>query len=113
MAEATNIQDILEHIVFTNTDGVFITGDQGVDSVEEIKILNDYMVENFFKVICRTGGTAVVGGADTGMKFSARAKDNLKIAIYDAKHQERVSQAINFGSILLVIICKLIKQRET
>ena len=49
----------------------------------------------------------------TGTKISARAKDNLKLAIYYVKHQDRVLQTVNIGDITLTNVCKLIKQRDT
>ena len=70
------------------------------------------MVENLCNVLLRSGDTAVSGGADPGVKVSARAKENLKLSVYYSKNQEGVSRAFNVRYIKLVNISKLIKHRE-
>ena len=113
MAEATAIVMMLEHIGFKNTAVGLITGDQDIDSVDEVKTLDDKIIENMCNVIHRPEGTAIGGGADTGIEVSARAEENLNISIYYANIQERVSHADKIGFITLENIYKLNNQRET
>ena len=47
----------LSHIGFTNAAAVFITDQQGLDSLDEFHPLKDEEVENLIKVTCRPGGT--------------------------------------------------------
>ena len=70
-----------------------IAGDQGIDSVDEIKTLDDEMAENNCKVICRPGGTSVGGGADPGVKVSGRAEDvNLTVKVKLTKLESQQAQ---------------------
>jgi hypothetical protein len=59
------------------------------------------------------GETNAAGAADPGTKVSARAEDNLKLAIYFVKHQDLVSWTVIIEDITLTNACKLIKQCDT
>eukprot|EP00804_Cyclotella_cryptica_P003089 CCRYP_006074-RA/>CCRYP_006074-RA protein AED:0.29 eAED:0.04 QI:0/0/0/0.75/0.33/0.5/4/0/1079 len=104
---------MLERMGFTPEAAQLVTGDQGIDSVDELRNLDDDKASNLCRVLRRPGGTNAAGAADPGTKVSARAEDNLKLAIYYVKHQDRVSRAVNVGEITLTNVCKLIKQRDT
>ena len=94
MAETAAIGTIFECIGFSNEAAGLITGDQGIDSLDEIKTLDDDKAANLCKILRRPGDTTCAeGGSDPGVKVSARAKDNSKLVIYYVKHQERVSGA--------------------
>ena len=96
---------MLERIGFSNVAATLITGDQGIDSLDEIRTLDDDKSENLCRILWRPGGTTGAGGgADPGVKVSARAEDNLKLAIYYVKHQDRVSRSTDIGQITLVVI---------
>lgn len=112
MAELASIRTMLDRIGFTAAARDEITGDQGIDSLDELRTLDNSMVENLCRVIRRPGGM-VGGAADPGIKVSARAKENLKLAIYYIKHQDRVSRDVVIGSITLANIRLLMKQRDT
>ena len=58
-------------------------------------------------------GTNAARSADPGTKVSARAEDNLKHVIYNVKHLDQVSRAVNIGDITLTNVRKLIKQCDT
>jgi hypothetical protein len=113
MAEAASIRTMLERMGFTPEAAQLVTGDQGIDSVDELRNLDDDKASNLCRVLRRPGGTNAAGAADPGTKVSARAEDNLKLAIYYVKHQDRVSRAVNVGEITLTNVRKLIKQRDT
>lgn len=113
MAEAASIRTMLERMGFTPDAATLITGDQGIDSVDELRTLDDDKASNLCRVLRRPGGTNAAGVADPGTKVSARAEDNLKLAVYYVKHQDRVSRNVNVGSITLAAVRKLVKQRET
>ena len=76
MAEAASIRTMLERMGFTPEAAQLVTGDQGIDSVDELRNLDDDKASD----PCR--GTNAAEAADPGTKISARAEDNLKLAIY-------------------------------
>ena len=59
------------------------------------------------KVVCRPGGTNAEDADDPGIKIPARAKENVKLAVYYIKHQFRVSHAVSVPDIDLTAIHKL------
>jgi hypothetical protein len=75
---------------FTPKPAQLVTGDHGIDSVDELRNLGDDKASNLCQVLCCPGGTNAAGAADPGTTASARAEDNLKLAIYYVKHQDRV-----------------------
>ena len=113
MAEAVSICTMLEHMGFTPETAQLVTGDQGIDSVDELRNLDDVKASNLCQVLCHPWGTNAAGAADPGTKVSARAEDNLKLAIYFVKHQDLVSWTVIIGDITLTNACKLIKQCDT
>ena len=114
MAETAAIRTMLQRVGFSNEAAVLITGDQGIDSLDEIRTLDDAKSSNLCKILRRPGGTTgAAGAADPGVKVSARAEDNLKLVIYYVKHQDRVSRTTDIARITLVAIRRLVKQQET
>ena len=112
MAELASIRTMLDRIGFIAVARDEITGDQGIDPLDELRTLDNSMVENLCRVIRRPGGT-VGGAADPGIKVSARAEENLKLAIYYIKHQDQVSRDVVIGSITLTNIRVLSNQHHT
>ena len=53
-----------------------IIGDQGIDTLEELQIVDDKEVESLCKVVRKPGGTSNT----TGTVVSLRAEANLKMA---------------------------------
>ncbi len=88
MAEAAPIRTMLECMGFTPEAAQLVTGDQGIDSVDELRNLDDDKASNLCRVLHRPGGTNAAGAADPCTKVSARAEDNLKLAIYYVKHKD-------------------------
>ena len=113
MAEPAAIRNMLQRVGFSNAAAILITGDQGIDSLDEIRSLDDAKSSNLCKILRRPGGTGAGGVADPGEKVSARAEDNLKLVIYYVKHQDRVSRTPDIGLITLASIRRLVKQQET
>ena len=70
-----------------------IAGDQGIDSVDEIKTLDDEMAENMCKVLHRPVVNNKGGGADPGVKVSGRAEDvNLTVKVNRTKLESQQAQ---------------------
>ena len=113
MAETAAIRVMLERIGFTNAAAQEIVGDQGINSVDELRTLDGGMAETLCKVLRRPGGTTEEGAPDPGIKVSARVEENLKLAIYYVKYQERVSRNVVIADMTLARIHGLVKQKET
>ena len=97
---------------FTQGAAQEIANNQGVDSVDELRILDDSRVENLCKVLRRPGGTDDNNNVNRGTMVSARAEDNLKLAVIFVKHRDRVSRAVPLDDITLASLLGLIKQRD-
>src|SRR4051794_27085194 len=87
----------LGRIGFTNDAATAITTVQGIDSLEELELLNNHEVENFCKVLCRPRGQApsVAGGQpqpNLGISVSLKAENNLKLACYQLQYKTRTSR---------------------
>ena len=84
-----SLHTALGHLGFTNAAAVFITDQQGLDSLDEFHPLTDDEVENLIKVTHHPGGTIpnpapVVAGApalpliqNPGIPVSLHAENNL------------------------------------
>ena len=66
MVEAASIQTMLECMGFTPEAARLVTGDQGIDSVDELRNLDDDKASNLCRVLRRPGGTNAAGAADPG-----------------------------------------------
>ena len=90
----------LGHLGFTNAATVFITDQQGLDSVDEFHPLMDDEVENLIKVTCHPGGTIpnpapIAAGApalplipNPRIPVSLCAENNLQLMCYLLQHME-------------------------
>ena len=90
---------------------------QGMDTLEEFALLNDSEVENLCKVVHRPGGTIpnpnatdAVGDAvagqpanitNPGKTIPLRAENNLKMACYYLRYQQRVSWPLTSANMTL------------
>ena len=98
MAETAAIRKMLQCIGFSNAAATLIASNQGIDSLDEIRTLDDDKSGYLCKILCRPGGKTGAGeGADPGVKVSARAEDNLDLAIYYVKHQDRLLRSADIG----------------
>ena len=85
---------------FTNAAAVFITDQQGLDSLDEFHPLMDDKVEKLIKVTCHPGGTipnpapAAAGAPahplipNPGIPVSLCAENNLQLMCYLLWHME-------------------------
>ena len=108
-----------------------ITAMQGIDTIEELCILTDDEVETLCRAICRPGGLMpnpainAAGGAaaavaagipaqitNTGHVISARAENNIKLAVYFLRFKERTSWAPDAASITLGNVCALLDHKK-
>ena len=97
-ANQAAMRTMLARIGFTVAASTVIVDEQGLDQLDEIKLLTDDEVENLCKVIGRPGGTipaAVPGGnpiADPETPVSLLTENNLKLLAFYLRHQDRVSR---------------------
>ena len=103
---------MFERMGFTNAAASLLTDDQGIDTLIEVRNMEDANIENLFKVLRRPGGQNTSGNPDPGVKVSVRAEENLKLAAYYCRHQERVSRPPSIASITLSNVRALIKLRN-
>jgi len=75
----------LRRIGFSDAAAVDIIDSQGIDSLEELKVLEDKDVESLCKVVRKIGSTS-------GLNISLRAETNMKLTCYCLKYQERTSR---------------------
>ena len=70
-----------------------ITDAQGIDCIEEIKILTDGDIDNIWKVVRRPGGiNPITNVANLGIQVSLRAENNLKLSRFFLKHKARTGR---------------------
>ena len=74
-----------------------IIREQGIDTLEELRVLDDKEVECLCKVVRKPGGTSNAAGT----AVSLRAEVNLKMAVYYLKYQERTSRPTDASNITL------------
>ena len=74
--------------------------------------MEDATIENLCKVLRRPGSQNTSGNPDPGVKVSVRAEENLKLAAYYCRHQERVSRPTSIASITLNNVRALTKLRN-
>jgi hypothetical protein len=116
MAEAVAMRAAFLRLGFSADAANALTDNQGIDSVETLKYLDDHDVENLCKVIRRPGGQIQQGGAtipNPGTQVSLQAELNLKLACYWAKHQVRVSRPAAAADITLDNIRALRQMRQS
>ena len=91
----------------TEAAATAIVDAQGIDDMEELRILKDDEVVNLCKVVRRPGGTIVVDGGDVpapGENVSLRAENRIKLAAHWLRHQVRVSRTVAITDITLANI---------
>ena len=86
--------------VASAVDALVVT--QAIDTIDELKILDDKQAASLCQVIRRPGGTIPNPAASTrgtaptirdpGVSISLKAETNLTLAVYYIRHGDRVSQ---------------------
>ena len=122
MADVPAMRAAYQRLGFSANAATRITDDQQIDSLGELKLLTDGEIENLCKVLRRPGGTipnpqAATAGQppripNPGEQVSLRAENNLKLASYYLKHQERVSRTPAAADITLANVRKLRELRQ-
>ena len=112
MAGVVAMRAMFERMGFTNAAASLLTDDQGIDTLIEVRNMEDANIENLCKVLRRPGGQNTSGNPDPGVKVSVRAEENLKLAAYYCRHQERVSRPTSIASITLSNVRALTKLRN-
>ena len=99
VAASTNpdMQAALCRLGFSTQAATDIIGDQGIDILEELRVLDDKEVESLCKVVRKPGGTPNA----TGTAVSLRAEANLKMAVYYLRYLERTSRPADANNITL------------
>ena len=95
---AAAIRTALGRIGFSVEARNAIVNEQEINTLEELRLLDDDAVSSLCRVVRRPGGHIVnqAGNniADYGIKVSMRAETNLKLACYWLRHKERVSRDV-------------------
>ena len=86
MAGVVAMRAMFERIGFTNAAAIMVTDEQGINTLIEVCNLADANVENLCKVLRRPGGQNTSGNPDPGVKVSARAEENAKLAAFYCRH---------------------------
>jgi hypothetical protein len=112
------MRQVMTRIGFSDPAAQALVDEQGMDTLDEIKLLTDDEVESLCKVIRRPGGTIPapnVGGAPIpapGVQVNLRAEGHLKLLAFYLRHMERVSRTVTPASITLDVIRTLRELRE-
>ena len=92
----------------SNEAATAIVDDQGIDDLDELRVLKDDEIGNLCKVVRRPGGTMNDGNGNpipaTGNPVSFRAENNIKLAAYWLRHQVRVSRETATADITLASV---------
>ena len=122
MAAVAAMRTALTRLGFTQDVAATITNVQGVNSIDELKFLNDKEVEGLCNNIRKPGGmmpnpNAGVQGEpamirNPGQGVSARAENNLKLCCYFIRHRERISRSVTADQITLANVRALRDLRD-
>ncbi len=109
-------------IGFTEMAAQALVDEQGMDTLEEIKLLTDDEIESLCKVIRRPGGMipappgGAAGGAakipNPGVPVNQRAEGHLKLLAFYLRHQARISRTVTVAQVTLEAIRTVRELRE-
>jgi hypothetical protein len=112
------IRSLYTRMGFSVAAAQSMVDEQGLTSLDDIKVLTDQRVEALCKVICRPGGREAnvapgdPGAANLGIQVSLKAENNLMLAAYWLRHQDRVSRVPNPANVTLESVRSLAALRE-
>jgi hypothetical protein len=100
MRLVTAIKTMLERLGFSDAAAAYLTGDSGIDSLDEIRYLDGIDdIDSTIKGVTNPGGTVATGtessmvtSHNNGIPVSIRVVSNLKLLVYYLKHMERVQR---------------------
>ena len=121
MADVVALSTALTRLGFSAKAYGFITEDQGLDKLDELKVLTNDEIESLCKVVWRPGGTVPnpnTGGpgqpatlSNPGEQVLLRAELNLKLACYYLRFKDQTSCVVGPPEINLVIFRELRNHR--
>jgi hypothetical protein len=103
---------MLERLGFSDAAAAYLTGDSGIDSLDEIRYLDGIDdIDLTIKGVTNPGGTVTTGtgtsrvtSRNNGIPVSIRAVLNLKLLVYYLKHMERVQRKPVPSAINLLLV---------
>ena len=111
MAARAAMSAMYQRLGFSPEAAGLLVDDQGMDTLEELSILEDEECDSLCKLLRRPGCTIPnpnVAVADAparipnpGLVVPMRAVTNLKLACYFVRHQERTSRILAPGNVTL------------
>jgi hypothetical protein len=112
MSSVKEIRTVLERLGFSESAATYLTGNCGIDSLDEIAYLDGIEdVDRKIKGVTYPGGTATTGSGTTrvtsrnnGIPFYIRELANLKLCVYYLKQMERVQRQPIANAINLVLV---------
>ena len=122
MADVVALHAALTRLGFSAKASVSVTNDQGLDTLDDLKVLTNDEIESLCKVVRRSGGTVLNPNAgDTGQpatlsnpgeKVLLGAELNLKLACYYLRFKDQTSRVVGSPEINLVNACELQNHRD-
>ena len=117
MAAQAAMRTMYARIGFTAAAAQVIVDEQGLDSLDEVKLLTDDEIESLCKVIRRPGGSipGAAGAAPVanhGTPVNLRAENHLKLLAFYLRHQDRISRQVEVANITLDTIRAIRELRE-
>ena len=122
MADVVALRVALTRLGFSAKAAGFITNDQGLDTLDELKVLTNDEIESLCKVVWRPGGTVPNPNAgdpgqpatlsNPGEQVPLRAELNLKLACYYLRFKDRTSRVVGSPEINLVNVRELRNHRD-
>ncbi|KAI2510102.1 hypothetical protein MHU86_4269 [Fragilaria crotonensis] len=117
--EPAAVRTALVRIGFVDAAAQAIVEEQGIDSLDEIRLLSDDEITNLGKLLRRPGGTvpgaAGAGGPavpNPGIQVNARAETNLKLLAFYLRHKLRTSRSIAPAAVTLESIRSIRELRD-
>jgi hypothetical protein len=117
--EPAAVRTALARIGFLEAAAQAITDEQGIDSLEEIRLLSDDEISNLAKLLRRPGGVVpgqvnATGNAvpNPGIQVNARAETNLKLVAFYLRHQVRIGRTVTPADVTLENIRSIRELRD-
>jgi hypothetical protein len=117
--EPAPVRTALARIGFLEAVTQAFTDEQGIDSLEEIRLLSDDEISNLAKLLRRPGGVVpgqvnAAGNAvpNPGIQVNARAETNLKLVAFYLRHQVRIGRTVTPADVTLENIRSIRELRD-
>ncbi len=118
MAALNAMRTMFVRFGFTNATVQVIVNEQGIDVLEEIKLLTDDDIKNLCKVKRQPGGVIPEPNPgdppvnNPGTPINLRAENHLKLLAFYLRHQKRISKVVDVANITLDLIRTLRELRD-